>query len=222
MKTALRAYPDQQRWSEYVPVVLLGCRAAIKEDLGYSPAELVYGVLLSLPGQMLNPIDLTGTDPALYINRLQCYFGNLPPMHPWEQTIKPSVPKDISSWTHVFLRKDAIKAPLTPPYTGPYRVLSRTDKLFTLDISGKKETVSIDRVKRAFLNTNTQEPYLHTWTYPYTYRKKYDAKRQLRHHHTLGRRVHWPKKKNSVKLFIYKMYPSLFYGGYLFLCRLSA
>ena len=117
LKAALRSYPDQQRWSEYVPVVLLGCRAAIKEDLGYSPAELIYGVPLALPGQMLNPIDLTGTDPALYVNRLQCYFGNLPPMQPREQTIKLSVPKDISSWTHVFLRKDAVKAPLTPPYT---------------------------------------------------------------------------------------------------------
>ena len=170
LKAALRAYPDQQRWSEYVPVVLLGCRAAIQEDVGYSPAELVYRVPLSLPGQMLNPIYLTGTDPALYINRLRAYFGKLPPIHPREQTHKSSVPKDISSWTHVFLRKDVVKAPLTPPYTGPYRVLSHTDKLFTLDISGKKETVSIDRVKRAFLNTNTQEPhippYILTWTYP--------------------------------------------------------
>ena len=151
LKAALRSYPDKQWWSEYVPVVLLGCRAAIKEDLGYSPAELVYGVPLSLPGQMLNPIDLTGTDLALYINRLQCYFGNLPPMQPREQTIKPSVPKDISSWTHVFLKKDAIKAPLTPPYTGPYHVLSRTDKFFTLDINGKK---------KLYLLTGWKEPFL--------------------------------------------------------------
>ena len=160
LKAALRAYTDQQRWSEYVPVVLLGCRTAIKEDFGYSLAELVLGLPLSLPGQMLNPIDLTGTDPALYMNRLRSYFGNLPPMHPREQTIKSSVTKDISSWTHVFLRKDAVKGPLTLPYTGPYCVLSRTDKLFTLDISGKKETVSIDRVKRAFLNINTQQPHI--------------------------------------------------------------
>ena len=96
LKAALRAYPDQQRWSEYVPVVLLGCRAAMKGDLGYSPAELIYGVPLSLPGQMLNPIDLTATDPVLYTNRLRAYFGNLSPMHPREQTIKSSVPKDIS------------------------------------------------------------------------------------------------------------------------------
>ena len=155
LKAALRAYPDQQRWSKYVPVVFLGCCAAIKEALGYSSAELICGVLLSLPGQMLNPIDLTGTDPALYINRLRSYFGNLPPMHPREQTLKSPVPKEISSWTHVFLRKDAVKAPLSPPYTGPYHVLSCTDKLFTLDISSKK-----DRVKRAFLNTNTQEPHI--------------------------------------------------------------
>ena len=172
LKAALHAYPDQQQWNEYVPVVLLGCRAAIKEDLGYSPAELVYGVPLSLPGQMLNPIDLTGTDPALYTNRLRVYFGSLPPMLPREQTIKSSVPKDIFSWTHVFLRKDAVRAPLTPPYTGPYRVLSRTDRLFTLDISGKTQT-----------HKSHIPPYLYTWTYPYTRRRKYDAKRQLRHQH---------------------------------------
>ena len=198
LKAALCSYPDQQRWSEYVPVVLLGCRAAIKEDLGYSPAELVYGVPLALPGQMLNPIDLTGTDPALYVNRLQCYFGNLPPMQPRERTIKPSVPKDISSWTHVFLRKDAVKAPLTPPYTGPYRVLSRTDKLFTLDINGKKETVSIDRVKRAFLNTNTQEPHIPpTYTHehiPTPVEKNTMPKDNYVTTTRSGRRVHWPKK----------------------------
>ena len=115
--------------SEYVPVVFLGCRAAIKEDLGYSPAELLYGVPLSLPGQMLNPIDLTGTDPALYINRLQHYFGNLPPMKLREQTLKPSVPKDISSWTHVFLRKDAVKAPLTLALTACFHALTNFSPL---------------------------------------------------------------------------------------------
>ena len=86
-----------------------------------APAELVYGEPLSLPGQMLNPIDLTETDPAVYITRLRAYFGKLPPMHPREQTIKSSAPKDIFWRTHVFLRKDAVKAPLTSPYSGLYR-----------------------------------------------------------------------------------------------------
>ena len=121
LKTALPAYPDQQRWSEYVPVVLLGCRAAIKEDLGYSPAKLGYGVPLSLPGQMLTPIDLTATNPVLYTNRLRAYFGKLPPMHPREQTIKSSVPKDISLWT-CFSVKGGCESPSHPTL---YRSLSR-------------------------------------------------------------------------------------------------
>ena len=198
LKAALRNYPGQQRWSEYVPVVLLGCCAAIKEDLGYSPEELVYGVPLSLPSQMLNPIDLIATDPVLYTNKLRAYFGKLSSMHPREQTIKSSVPKDISSWTHVFLRKDSVKAPLTPPYTGPYRVLSRTDKLFTHDISGKKETISIDRMKRAFVNTNTQEPHIPpTYTHGYTLTPGEGNNTTPKDNYvttTRSGRQHWPKK----------------------------
>ena len=104
---------------------------------------------------MLNPIDLTATDTALYVNRRWSYFNNFPPKNPRQQTTKSSVPKDITSWTHVFLWKDAVRAPLTPPYTGPYRVPVHTDKIFILDVGGKKETVSIDRVKRAFTDTDT-------------------------------------------------------------------
>ena len=87
--------------------------------------------------------------------------------HPWTLGSKPQNLRslDIASWIHVFLQKDTVRAPLTPPYTGPYRVLTRTDKLFTLDECGKKETVSIDRVKRAFTYTDTQElhipPHIH-------------------------------------------------------------
>ena len=60
---------------------------------------------------MLNPIDLTAKDPALYVNRFRSYFNNLPPINPRQQTTKPSVQKDITSWTHVFLRKDTVRAP---------------------------------------------------------------------------------------------------------------
>ena len=150
------------------------------------------------------PIDLTATDPVLYTNRLRAYFCKLPPMHPREQTIKSSVPKDISSWTHVFLRKDVVKAPLTPPFTDPYRVLSRTDKLFTLDISGKKATVSIDRVKGDFFETRTQEPHI-----PSIYTQQEHTLTPVEVNTTpkdnyvtttrSGRRVHWPKKLCKTK-----------------------
>ena len=121
-------------------------------------------------------------------------------MNPRQQTTKSSVPRDIASWTHVFLRNYSVRAPLTPPYTGPYRVLARTDKLFTLDVCGKKETVSIDRVKRAFTYTDTQEPHIHpTYT---LHQPTQDAHSTMHTRPTptyvtticSGRRVHWPKK----------------------------
>ena len=44
------------------------------------------------------------------------------------------------------------RSPLTPPYEGPFRVLHRGEKVFELDIGGRKETVSIDRLKPAFID----------------------------------------------------------------------
>ena len=45
-----------------------------------------------------------------------------------------------------------MKKPLQPPYDGPYFVLNRTDKHFTLDIDGKKKVVSLDRLKPAYMD----------------------------------------------------------------------
>ncbi|GFX97544.1 pol polyprotein [Trichonephila clavipes] len=55
---------------------------------------------------------------------------------------------------HVFLRRDMLRRPLQQPYDGPFKVLQRKDKVFFLDINGKRVSVSIDRCKPAFfLNT---------------------------------------------------------------------
>ena len=69
------------------------------------------------------------------------------------------------SWTnhsflpHVFIRRDSVKKPLEQPYDGPFKILSRTDKYYTLDINGKWDTVSIDRLKAAHLDsTHTLSP----------------------------------------------------------------
>ncbi|GFU89301.1 integrase catalytic domain-containing protein [Trichonephila clavipes] len=56
--------------------------------------------------------------------------------------------------TRVFLRRDMLRRPLQQPYDGPFKVLQRKDKVFFLDINGKRVSVSIDRCKPAFfLNT---------------------------------------------------------------------
>ncbi len=58
----------------------------------------------------------------------------------------------LHSTSHVFVRHDAVRKPLQQPYDGPYLVLDRSAKFFTLDIKGRKDTVSIDRLKPAHLD----------------------------------------------------------------------
>ncbi|GFT06350.1 retrovirus-related Pol polyprotein from transposon 412 [Trichonephila clavipes] len=64
---------------------------------------------------------------------------------------------DLSQCTHVFLRQDAIRKPLQPPYDGHLAVVKRSEKLITLQRQGKEIWASIDRVKPAFMLSDTIE-----------------------------------------------------------------
>jgi transposase InsO family protein len=57
IKDALRARDVGSAWHSHLPWVLMGMRAAPKEDLAVSSAELVYGSPLILPGQQLHMPD---------------------------------------------------------------------------------------------------------------------------------------------------------------------
>ncbi|CDW61224.1 hypothetical protein TTRE_0000966701 [Trichuris trichiura] len=52
--------------------------------------------------------------------------------------------------SHIFVREPGFSIALAPPYAGPYRVLQRTDKTFTVDAGRVPMTVAIDRTKPAF------------------------------------------------------------------------
>ncbi|GBN46159.1 hypothetical protein AVEN_200213-1 [Araneus ventricosus] len=72
----------------------------------------------------------------------------------------PAEMVDLSVCSHVFLRVDAVQPSLSQPYTGPYKVLSRTNKNFIILKDNKKVTVTIDRLKPAHLlldNVNSSE-----------------------------------------------------------------
>ena len=49
----------------------------------------------------------------------------------------------------MFVRIDAVRRPLSPPYEGPFKVLEKKEKTFIIDKSGKNYTVSVDRLKPA-------------------------------------------------------------------------
>jgi hypothetical protein len=64
--------------------------------------------------------------------------------------------RDLKDATHVFLRQDALRRALAPPYSGPHKVITRTDKTFQLSVRGRPVTVSADRVKPAYTVNETE------------------------------------------------------------------
>ena len=155
LKGALRAHPSSNTWTESLPLVLLGIRTAVKEDLQFSTAELVYGTTLRLPGEFISPSSvLTPSDHSDYVTRLRSFMAELKAKSPrtsgtYQNFIHPSLSKS----SHVFIRRDSVKRPLQRPYDGPYKVLHRTDKYFTIDINGTRDTISIDRLKPAYFDS---------------------------------------------------------------------
>ncbi|XP_064462825.1 uncharacterized protein LOC135373663 [Ornithodoros turicata] len=149
------AREDRDHWVNHLPLVLLGIRAALKPDLGCSSAELVYGSALRLPADFFVPPQHPPA-PAEYLQHLQRFFASLRPTPTrTDSSRKVHVPQELATATHVFLRTDAVRRALTPPYSGPHTILSRGEKTFRISIRGKPETVSADRVKPAFVECPT-------------------------------------------------------------------
>jgi len=151
LKVALMCHANEH-WSETLLLVLLGICSAWEEDLKASSAELVYGSPLQLPGEFFTPSSSERTDVTDFASQLKVHIGKLRPI-PASQHAAPStfIFKDLATASHVFLRHGALQGALQAPYVGPYRVLHRGDKTYTIEVQGAAKTVSIDRLKLAFV-----------------------------------------------------------------------
>jgi cleavage and polyadenylation specificity factor subunit 1 len=142
LKAALRARLTGPDWMGQLPWVLLGLRVAHKEDLDAAPADLVFRHRPRLPGDLL-PLGTARTPPKV-------------PKHPSHHgTPNSAVPASLTRATEVFIRVGAHRRPLDTPYSGPYKVLRRSAKTFVLDVKGRQETVSINRLKAAATTTRS-------------------------------------------------------------------
>lgn len=71
--------------------------------------------------------------------------------------------KELKDCSHAFIRNDAVLPALTPPYSGPYLIQERFDKFYKMLVDGKSTTVSIDRLKPAFLSEGGKFLKITTW-----------------------------------------------------------
>ena len=74
-----------------------------------------------------------------------------------QQPRKSYVSTDLFTCPYVFVRYDGVKRSLQAPYDGPFRVLKRHHKHYTLDISGQSKVVSLDRLKPVYIDNNSPD-----------------------------------------------------------------
>ena len=157
LKSSIKACHNPIIWTDSLPLILLGIRTTLKEDLHCTAAELVYGTTLRLPGQYFddstnNPDNLSLPN---YVSELKSIMQHLKAIPPRATHNRQTyVHNDLLNCTHVFVRHDAIRKPLQQPYDGPFPVIKRTDKHFTIQINNREDIISIDRLKPAYMDTS--------------------------------------------------------------------
>ena len=123
---------------EHLPWVLLGLRAAPKDEAGVSAAEATYGHSLVLPSQ------LQPSPRALQV---------VPEKVEIPSTIRVAKEKEkkkevgIQEASHVYVWEGAAIRLLDATYRGPYRVLVREEKKLLLEIGATRTWVSVDWLK---------------------------------------------------------------------------
>jgi len=159
LKTAIKCH-NTNRWTEILPTVLLGLRAAWREDLKSTAAELVYGEPMRIPGEFLSEaIQRREQTPADLVHELKEHFAKLRPTTPQRHgTAKTFVFKDLASAAQVFVRRGPSTGTLQSPYEGPFAVAKRGEKTFVIKMHGRNVTVSIDRLKPAYVINQDGNP----------------------------------------------------------------
>ncbi|KAF8782521.1 tRNA (uracil-5-)-methyltransferase like protein [Argiope bruennichi] len=156
LKSSIKAHESAQ-WTKTLRIILLEIRTTVKEAIKASCAELVYGTTLERPCDMIETCMIAPCD-NIFVNRLRNTMRELNPVaiSAYGKT-KFYVNLSLKTCSHVFLRIDRVKPPLCPPFTGPHKVFKQTQKNFTNELNGRISTVSIDRVKPAYLIPTCEE-----------------------------------------------------------------
>ncbi|XP_071043066.1 uncharacterized protein [Parasteatoda tepidariorum] len=103
---------NKLRWTETLPIVLLGIRSAFKDDLRGSCSEMVCGTGFSLPGQFFNH-STKPIEESIFIEHSWETMEKLTPVPDSDQSRQTCrVHPALKDSTHVFIRKDWVKPPL--------------------------------------------------------------------------------------------------------------
>jgi Integrase zinc binding domain/Integrase core domain len=146
LKQSLKARQCGTAWAEHVPWVLLGLRAAPKEDSNVSAAEAVYGEQLVIPHQLQGRTGLQAPPPTSPSPPAAAESAPASSEEPRAYAEVAATPyKQLQAAEYDYVQRGNQGGPLSPLYSGPYRVLR--EKIFEVQLGDRIESVSVDRLK---------------------------------------------------------------------------
>ena len=114
---------------------------------------MVYGSPLKVPGDFF-PDSTPGSTPQ-HLKQQRERVGNLRPIPTTAHggdNITSHVPSALNQAKFIFVRHDARRTPLQTPYDGPFEVVERSPKYFTLQLGDMRDKISVNRLKPAYLD----------------------------------------------------------------------
>ena len=124
------ATDEPDHWFWRLPCAMLAIRTTIKPDIGVSPADLVFGEGLAIPGQLLSQHQTDDNAEQVHrrniLDNLHLEVARIQPT-PTSAHRRPRVyiPEELRRASHVFVQRGGVQPTLATPYVGPYRVVSR-------------------------------------------------------------------------------------------------
>ncbi|GFQ99097.1 transposon Tf2-9 polyprotein [Trichonephila clavata] len=120
VKASLRCHLQQSKsWVDSLPFVL-ETRTSLKEDIGYSSAELLYGSPHCLPGEFVSKI--SNVQYSKFVQGLQRTIHDMKLSDTTHGNKTVFLFKQLSICSHVFICNNADSSSLQPVYSGPYAI----------------------------------------------------------------------------------------------------
>ena len=117
----------------------------------FTPHQYTFGQAGRLPSTFI--FDDTTTEIAPGVDHMYAFFHNMHYHYRKARPLRdnsPHVDPNLQTCEKVWVRNDHSKPPLARLYSGPYLVLERRNKYFTVQTDYNISNVSIDRLKAAY------------------------------------------------------------------------
>ena len=150
-------------WFWRLPCSLLAIRTTLKPDIGASPADLVYGEGLSVPGTLIQSRPSTEDEDAEvrpnFLNNLRLEVARLQPTATSaHRRPRVYIPDELRRASHVLVRRGGIQPSFGAPYSGPHKIISREESSYRIAMpGGRPENISISRLKPAIMPTDEND-----------------------------------------------------------------